>query len=65
MFIFGEKAASVPPGHPGGENLWAVAFRVIVDEKRSIFAPFGAVCNNTRNIYFMLDVDGDIKCHEE
>ena len=33
VFILGEKAASVPPGHPGGENLWAVAFRVIVDEK--------------------------------
>ena len=33
VFILGEKAASVPPGHPGGENLWAVAFRVIVGEK--------------------------------
>ena len=31
--IFGEKAASTLPGHPGGENLWAVASRLIVEEK--------------------------------
>ena len=32
VFVFGEKAASMPPGYPGGENLWAVAFQLIVGE---------------------------------
>ena len=32
VFVFGKKAASMPPGCPGGENLWAVAFRLIVEE---------------------------------
>ena len=33
MFVFGEKMASILLGHPGGENLWAAAFRLIVEEK--------------------------------
>lgn len=33
VFVFGEKATSMPPGHSGGENLWAAAFRLIVEEK--------------------------------
>ena len=33
MFVFEEKTASIPLGHPGGENLWAAAFRLIVEEK--------------------------------
>lgn len=32
VLVFGEKVASMPPGYPGGENLWAVAFRLIVEE---------------------------------
>lgn len=32
VLVFGEKVASMPPGHPGGENLWAVTFRLIVEE---------------------------------
>ena len=35
--IFGEKAASMPPGHPGGENLWAMVFRLIVGERTRNF----------------------------
>lgn len=35
--IFGGKAASMPPGYPGGENLWAVVFRLIVDKLHGIF----------------------------
>ena len=33
----------MPPGHPGRENLWAEAFRVIVDEKTGFLTPLGAV----------------------
>lgn len=33
VFVFGKKVASMPPGHSGGENLWAAAFRLIVEEK--------------------------------
>jgi hypothetical protein len=33
VFVFEEKTASIPLGHPGGENLWAAAFRLIVEEK--------------------------------
>ena len=33
VFVFGEKAASMPPGYPGGENLWAGDFRLTVEEK--------------------------------
>lgn len=29
----------MPPGHPGGENLWAAAFRLIVREKALDFRP--------------------------
>jgi len=61
VVVFGGKMASMLPGLSGGENLWVATFRLIVDEKRSIFAPFGAVCNNTRNIYFVLDIDGQYK----
>ena len=38
VLIFGEKAASTPPEYPGGENLWAVVFRLIVDKLHGIFA---------------------------
>lgn len=31
--IFGKKSASMPPGYPGGENLWAGDFRLTVEEK--------------------------------
>lgn len=27
----------MPPGHPGGENLWTAAFRLIVEEKTLAF----------------------------
>lgn len=40
MFVFGEKAVSTPPGYPGGENLWAAVFRLIVEEKHGIFNSF-------------------------
>ena len=30
---FWRKSTSTLPGHPGGENLWAVASRLIVEEK--------------------------------
>lgn len=33
MFVFGEKTASIPLGHPGGENLWAGDFGLIEDVK--------------------------------
>ena len=44
VFVFGKKVASMPPGHSGGENLWAAAFRLIVEGKNMGFStPFGAV----------------------
>ena len=33
VLVFGEKVASMPPGHPGGENLWAATFRLVVGEE--------------------------------
>ena len=33
VLVFGEKVASMPPGHPGGENRWVVTFRLIAGEK--------------------------------
>ena len=30
----------MPPGHPEGENLWAGAFRLTVNEKYGIFDSF-------------------------
>lgn len=33
VLVFGEKAVSMPSGHPGGENLWAAAFRLIAGDK--------------------------------
>ena len=33
VLIFGKKSASMPPGYPGGENLWAGDFRLTVEEK--------------------------------
>ena len=33
VFVFGKKTVSMPPGHPGGENLWAAVFRLIMGEK--------------------------------
>ena len=33
MFVLGEKTASMPPGYPEGENLWAVAFWLTVEGK--------------------------------
>ena len=33
MFILGEKTASMPPGYPGEENLWAAGFRLVVEEE--------------------------------
>jgi len=48
VFVFGENTASTPPGHPGGENLWARAFRLIVDEKmwdfRLLLEQFWQIC---------------------
>lgn len=38
VFVFGKKAASMPPGYPGGENLWAAVFQLIVDKLHGIFA---------------------------
>ena len=32
VLVFGEKTASIPLGHPGGENLWAVAVKPIAEE---------------------------------
>ena len=33
VLVFGEKMASMSPGHLGWGNLWAVAFRLIGEEK--------------------------------
>lgn len=33
MFVLGKKAASMPSGYHGGANLWAEAFRLIVEEE--------------------------------
>ena len=33
VFVFEEKTASMPPGYPVGENLWAVAFRLVAGEE--------------------------------
>ena len=33
VLIFRENAASMPSGHPGGENLRAAVFQLIVEEK--------------------------------
>lgn len=35
----GEKTASIPLGHPGGENLWAGDFRLTAEEKTLDFQP--------------------------
>lgn len=32
----------MPPGYPGGENLWGMAFQPIVDKKHGIFDSFSA-----------------------
>ena len=37
VFVFGEKATSTLPGHPGGENLWTVVFGVDGGRKTWIF----------------------------
>ena len=37
VFVFVEKTASMPPGYPEGENLWAAAFRLIVEENTLSF----------------------------
>lgn len=43
MFVFVEKTASMPPGYPEGENLWAMGFRLTVDKKAWDFDFF---CDN-------------------
>ena len=43
----------MPPGYPGGENLWAAAFRLIVEEKTWDFDFF---CDNKNQ-------SGIKKCH--
>ena len=40
VFVFGNKTAFMPPGYPGGENLWAVAFQLIAKEKHGILDSF-------------------------
>lgn len=37
VFVLGKKAASMPSGYPGGENLWAGALPLIVGEKACNF----------------------------
>ena len=39
VLIFGKKAASMLPGYPGGENLWAGNFRLTAEEKTLDFQP--------------------------
>ena len=40
VFVLGGKTASMPSGHPGGENLWAVAFGLIRESKHWIIDSF-------------------------
>lgn len=39
VFVFGEKTASIPLGHPGGKNLWAGDFRLTAEGKTLDFQP--------------------------
>ena len=40
VFVFGEKTASMLTRYPGGKNLWAAAFRLIVGKKHGTFDSF-------------------------
>jgi hypothetical protein len=53
VFVFGENVASMPPGYPGGENLWAVAFWLFVEEKASHFRllPRRSLINSPQSTY--------------
>jgi len=44
VFVFEEKLASMPLGYPGGENLWAAVFGLVVEGKNIGFSvSFGVV----------------------
>lgn len=45
VLVFVEKVVSTPPGYPGGENSWAVVFRLIEDEKTWNFRLFSGQYN--------------------